>query len=109
MMVLPRTIVLWPNTGLPPEQLHTFQEGQRMWAHAQQANAENEAAQWQCKLTDKQAITVAQPYEPPRHKPVLEAEMILMVDLTATWAQAKGVTPTISHEEGQCPVFTRAS
>jgi hypothetical protein len=32
-----------------------------------------------------------------------------MVDVTATRAQAKGVTPTISREGEQCTAFTRAS
>jgi hypothetical protein len=63
------------------------------------------------KLVSKQAIMVSQPYEPPRHKPALEAERILMMDLTITRAQSKGVTPAISHEGGggQHPTFARAS
>jgi hypothetical protein len=56
-----------------------------------------------------QAIMAAQPYELPRHKPTLEAERILTVDLAITQAQAKGVTPTISREGGQHPAFTKAS
>jgi hypothetical protein len=35
---------------------------------------------------DKQAITTAQLYEPPRHKPALYVETILVVDLAATRA-----------------------
>jgi hypothetical protein len=56
--------------------------------------------QWRGQLTGKQAIMVAQLYELPRQKHVLEAKRILMVDLTTTRAQVKGVTPTISHEGG---------
>jgi hypothetical protein len=57
---------------------------------------EHEVSQWR----GKQAITVAQPYEPLQHKPTLEVERILAVDIAATRAQAKGVIPTISHEGG---------
>jgi hypothetical protein len=34
---------------------------------------------------------------------------ILRVDLATARAQAKGVAPAISNEEGLCPTFTRAS
>jgi hypothetical protein len=33
-----------------------------------------------------QAITMAQPFEPPRHMPTLEAKRVLTVDLAATRA-----------------------
>jgi hypothetical protein len=51
---------------------------------------------------------VAQPHELPPDKPALNAERILMVDLAATRAQAKGVTPHISREGGKRLTFTRA-
>jgi hypothetical protein len=44
---------------------------------------------------------VAQPHEPLRHKPALEVERILLVDLVATQAQAKGVAPSTNREMGQ--------
>jgi hypothetical protein len=34
---------------------------------------------------------------------------ILRVDLATARAQAKGVAPTSSNEDGLCPAFTRAS
>jgi hypothetical protein len=40
---------------------------------------------------------------------MLEVERVLMVDLTATRAQAKGVTPAISPEGGHHPTFARDS
>jgi hypothetical protein len=52
---------------------------------------------------------VTQSYELPRHKHALEVERILMVDLVTTRAQAKGVTPAISHDGGQHLTFARAS
>jgi hypothetical protein len=53
-------------------------------ARTQQGNAKHKAAQYQSKLISKQATTSAQSHEPRRHEPTLEAERILMVDLTAT-------------------------
>jgi hypothetical protein len=55
-------------------------------ACAQQSNTEHEEAQWRSKLTGKQATTAVQPHKSSRHKPTLEAERILMVDLVATRA-----------------------
>jgi hypothetical protein len=52
-------------------------------AHAQQANAERKVLQRRGKLTGKQAITAAQLYGPHQHKPVLEAERILMMGLAS--------------------------
>jgi hypothetical protein len=52
---------------------------------------------------------MTRPYESPRDKITLEVERILMVDLATTRAHAKGVVPTIIHEGGQRPAFTRAS
>jgi hypothetical protein len=44
---------------------------------------------------------VAQPHEPSWHESMLEAKRILMVDLTTTEAQAKGVAPSANRMEGQ--------
>jgi hypothetical protein len=38
---------------------------------------------------------------PPHHEHALEAERILMVDLAATQAQAKGVAPSTNRKGGQ--------
>jgi hypothetical protein len=56
-------------------------------------------------------ITAAQLYGPHQHKPTLDAERVLTVDLTTARAQTKGVTPILSHEGGggQHPAFPRAS
>jgi hypothetical protein len=72
-------------------------------------NTEREAAQWRAKLASKQVVTVAQPYEPPRHTPTPEAERILTVDLASARAQAQEAAPATSCEGGgQCPTFARA-
>jgi hypothetical protein len=75
---------------------HTFREGQRMRAHAQQLNTKHEAVQQQVKLTRQQATTVAQPCELPQSEPSPEAERILMVDFAASQVQAKGGAPLSS-------------
>jgi hypothetical protein len=100
----PWTIMPWPDTWFPPEQWHTFREGQRVQDHTQQADTEHEAAQRRGKLTGKQAITKARLCGPPRHKPMLKVERILMVDLTTTRVHANGVGPVIGHE-GVIPQF----
>jgi hypothetical protein len=41
---------------------------------------------------------MAQQHESPRHEPVLEAEIILMVDFISTQARAKGEAPSASRE-----------
>jgi hypothetical protein len=46
----------------------------------------------------KRAIIAAQLYGSHQHKPALEVERILVVYLTTTRAQAKGMTPAITHE-----------
>jgi hypothetical protein len=77
MMTVPSwTIAPQYNTGLPLERWHTFREGQRAPGHAQQVNTKHEAMHHQGKLTGKQAIMTAQPYELPRHRHALEAERI---------------------------------
>jgi hypothetical protein len=43
---------------------------------------------------------VTLPNELPRHEPSLGVERILMIDFACTQAQAKGVAPTASREEG---------
>jgi hypothetical protein len=43
---------------------------------------------------------VAWPRELLRLEPLLEVERILMMDYASTQAQAKGMAPTASHEEG---------
>jgi hypothetical protein len=63
-------------------------------------NTEREAAQWRAKLASKQVVTVAQPYEPPRHTPTPEAERILTVDLASARAQAQEAAPATSCEGG---------
>jgi hypothetical protein len=44
--------------------------------------------------------TGAQPNEPSRHEPTLEADRVLMVDLATTRAQAKGAAPSDSRKWG---------
>jgi hypothetical protein len=44
---------------------------------------------------------MSQPNEPPRHEHANEAERILMVDLAATQAQAKGVAPSANRKGGK--------
>jgi hypothetical protein len=53
------------------------------------------------KLTGKQMMVVTWPHDLPRREPTLEAERILMVDFTATQAQAKGAAPSANREGGQ--------
>jgi hypothetical protein len=54
-------------------------------------------------------VTAAHLYILPQHKPTLEAERILAVDLTSNRAQANGGAPTIRHEGDQCSAFAKAS
>jgi hypothetical protein len=42
---------------------------------------------------------VVQPDVPPQRGPALEMEMILMVDVTSTQAQAKELAPPVSQGE----------
>jgi hypothetical protein len=44
---------------------------------------------------------VARSHEPPWHEPSLEAERILVVDLSTTQDQANGAFPSINRKEGQ--------
>jgi hypothetical protein len=82
------------DIGLPIERRRAHQEGQQAQARARQPITKQEAEQQQNKLVGKQATVVAQPHESPRHKLMLEAEGILMVDFTSTQAWAKAVLPS---------------
>jgi hypothetical protein len=53
------------------------------------------------KLTGKQMMVVTWPHDLPRREPTLEAERILMVDFTATQAQANGAAPSANREGGR--------
>jgi hypothetical protein len=70
-------------------------------AHTRTPDTEQEAAPWWNKLTGRQAAAAARPHEQLQHKPMLEAERILMVDFVATQAQAKGAAPSANDEGGQ--------
>jgi hypothetical protein len=89
------------DIGLPIERRRAHQEGQQAQARARQPITKQEAEQQQNKLVGKQATVVAQPHESPRHKLMLEAEGILMVDFTSTQAWAKAVAPFTSREGGK--------
>jgi hypothetical protein len=52
------------------------------------------------RLIGKQVATMVQPPASPRHEPTLEAERILMVDITSTPARAKEMAPPTSREGG---------
>jgi hypothetical protein len=56
--------------------------------------------QQQNKLAGKQMTVTALPLEPPRPEPAPEAERILMVDFTTTYAWAKGAAPSANFEGG---------
>jgi hypothetical protein len=86
MMVPLRTIAPRPDTELPPERWQASHEGEWERARAQQANAEHVATQQRGELTSKWAIIAAQPDEPHYHKPTLNVERVLMVDLATAWA-----------------------
>jgi hypothetical protein len=98
-----------PGMEVLPDQQQAYQEEQQAQLHAQQIDAELQAAQCHDELIGKSAFLNAQLTELHRCKAVLRTERAATIDFTKAQAQAMPVVTTINCEGPPRPTFAKAS